>query len=153
VRALRLAVFFPSKSKDNIPKKTFDDAKEFLEEKLAHSFGGLTEYQEGNGLWISEDGSLVKEAVTVLEIYADDIFKSRKWKELVRYLAFLREVLHQESFAFACDNKIYFVSRHVLEDGTECSEFKISVSEEDYMMSETWIKFRDAWNRKFSNRE
>lgn len=75
---MRLAIFFPSKSKDNIPKKIFDDAKEFLEEKLAHSFDGLTEYQEGNGLWISEDGSLAKESVTVLEIYADDIFKSGK---------------------------------------------------------------------------
>ncbi len=80
---MRLAIFFPSKSKDNIPKKTFDDAKEFLEDKLAHSFGGLTEYQEGNGLWISEDGSLVKKSVTVLEIYADDIFKSGMWKELI----------------------------------------------------------------------
>ena len=76
--------------------------------KLAKLFGGLSEYPNIKGYWVSPKNELIADNVTVWEIYTDKttLVHSNVFIEIVKEI---RAISAQLSQLYTIDNKTHFV--------------------------------------------
>jgi hypothetical protein len=70
-------------------------------------FGGATAI-EGNGSWLSDDNQLIKEKVTIVYSFAEDLDKN-KINQVVAYAEYLKEEMKQSSVSLEVNGKMYFI--------------------------------------------
>ena len=100
---MRIAIYFPSKSEQKIPKARFESVRKDIERKLIEMFGGLTEYK-AKGFWMNFEGDSVEEEVRILEAYTETL----SVEQLLPTIRKIRDLLKQDSVAYAIDNTIHF---------------------------------------------
>ncbi|MEH7350334.1 MULTISPECIES: DUF3574 domain-containing protein [Bacillaceae] len=76
-------------------------------EEFSRMFGGATAV-EGTGSWLSDDNQLVKEKVTIVYSYAEDLDKV-KINQIVAYTKSLKEEMKQTSVSLEVNGKMYFI--------------------------------------------
>lgn len=76
-------------------------------EKFSGMFGGATAV-DGTGAWLSDDEQLVKEKVTIVYSFAEDLDK-KKIKQVVDYARALKEEMKQSSVSLEVNGKMYFI--------------------------------------------
>jgi hypothetical protein len=76
-------------------------------EEFSKMFGGATAI-EGTGSWLSDDNQLIKEKVTIVYSYAENLDK-KKINEVVTYAKSLKEELKQSSVTLEVNGKMYFI--------------------------------------------
>ncbi|MGA5691526.1 hypothetical protein [Cytobacillus pseudoceanisediminis] len=70
-------------------------------------FGGATAV-DGTGAWLSDEDQLVKEKVTIVYSFAEDLDK-KKIKDVVAYAKSLKEEMKQSSVSLEVNGKMYFI--------------------------------------------
>ncbi|MEW5552153.1 DUF3574 domain-containing protein [Peribacillus frigoritolerans] len=76
-------------------------------EEFSKMFGGATAI-DGTGSWLSNDNQLVKEKVTIVYSYAEDLDK-KKINQVVAYTKSLKEEMKQSSVSLEVNGKMYFI--------------------------------------------
>lgn len=76
-------------------------------EEFSRMFGGATAI-DGTGSWLSDDNKLIKEKVTIVYSYAEDLDKT-KINQVVDYAKSLKEELKQSSVSLEVNGKMYFI--------------------------------------------
>lgn len=76
-------------------------------EKFSKMFGGATAI-DGTGAWLSDDTKLVKEKVTIVYSFAEDLDK-KKINQVVAYAKSLKEEMKQSSVSIEVNGKMYFI--------------------------------------------
>ncbi|MFY0758044.1 DUF3574 domain-containing protein [Metabacillus dongyingensis] len=76
-------------------------------EKFTKMFGGATAI-EGTGSWLSDNDQLIKEKVTIVYSFADDLDK-KKINQVVAYAEYLKEEMKQSSVSLEVNGKMYFI--------------------------------------------
>ncbi|WP_227551677.1 DUF3574 domain-containing protein [Metabacillus sediminilitoris] len=76
-------------------------------EEFSRMFGGATAIN-GTGSWLSDDNKLIKEKVTIVYSYAEDLDKT-KINQVVDYAKSLKEELKQSSVSLEVNGKMYFI--------------------------------------------
>lgn len=76
-------------------------------ETFSKMFGGATAV-EGTGAWVSEDDQLVKEKVTIVYSFAEDLDK-KSINAVVAYAKSLKEDMKQSAISLEVDGKMYFI--------------------------------------------
>lgn len=105
----KVSVYVPSTQNVNL-KLAADAHKNILDSTLrfmSQLYGGATAV-EARGAWVSDDGLLVIETVTVITSYTDkpDVAKQRRvrmWCEQIKH------TLGQEAIAVEVDGEMFFV--------------------------------------------
>lgn len=105
----KVSVYVPSTQNVNL-RLSADAHKNVLDTTLrfmSELYGGATAV-EARGAWVSSDGMLVIETVTVVTSYtdSDDLAKQRRVK---LYCEHIRHILGQEAIAVEIDNEMFFV--------------------------------------------
>lgn len=75
--------------------------------KFSEMFGGATAI-DGTGAWLSDDNQLVKEKVTIVYSFAEDLDK-KKLNQVVAYAKSLKEEMKQSSVSLEVNGKMYFI--------------------------------------------
>lgn len=70
-------------------------------------FGGATAI-DGTGAWLSDDNQLVKEKVTIVYSFVEDLDK-KKLNQVVDYAQSLKEEMKQSSVSLEVNGKMYFI--------------------------------------------
>lgn len=76
-------------------------------ETFSKMFGGATAV-DGTGAWVSEDDQLVKEKVTIVYSFAEDLDK-KSINAVVAYAKSLKEDMKQSAISLEVDGKMYFI--------------------------------------------
>ncbi|WP_026584156.1 hypothetical protein [Bacillus sp. J33] len=76
-------------------------------EKFSEMFGGATAI-DGTGAWLSDQDQLVKEKVTIVYSFAEDLDK-KKINQVVEYAKSLKEEMKQSSVSIEVNGKMYFI--------------------------------------------
>ncbi|MFG6494818.1 DUF3574 domain-containing protein [Fictibacillus sp. UD] len=76
-------------------------------ETFSNMFGGATAV-EGTGAWVSEDDQLVKEKVTIVYSFAENLDK-KSINAVVAYAKSLKEDMKQSAISLEVDGKMYFI--------------------------------------------
>lgn len=76
-------------------------------ETFSNMFGGATAI-EGTGAWIGDNNQLIKEKVTIVYSFADNLNK-KKINEVVAYAKSLKEEMKQSSVSLEINGKMYFI--------------------------------------------
>ncbi|WP_420828830.1 DUF3574 domain-containing protein [Metabacillus dongyingensis] len=76
-------------------------------EEFSRMFGGATAI-DGTGSWLTDDNQLVKEKVTIVYSYAEDLDK-KKINKAVTYAKTLKEEMKQSSVSLEINGKMYFI--------------------------------------------
>ncbi|MGM0889161.1 MAG: DUF3574 domain-containing protein [Bacillota bacterium] len=76
-------------------------------EEFSKMFGGATAI-DGTGSWLSDDNQLIKEKVTIVYSYAEDLDK-KKINKVVTYAKSLKEEMKQSSVSLEVNGKMYFI--------------------------------------------
>lgn len=76
-------------------------------EKFSGMFGGATAV-DGTGAWLSDEDQLVKEKVTIVYSFAENLDK-KKIKQVVDYARALKEEMKQSSVSLEVNGKMYFI--------------------------------------------
>ncbi len=76
-------------------------------EKFSEMFGGATAI-DGTGAWLSDQDQLVKEKVTIVYSFAEDLDK-KKINQVVEYAESLKEEMKQSSVSIEVNGKMYFI--------------------------------------------
>ncbi|MGG1674897.1 DUF3574 domain-containing protein [Neobacillus sp. NRS-1170] len=76
-------------------------------ERFSKMFGGATAI-DGTGAWLSDNDQLVKEKVTIVYSFAEDLNK-KKINEVVAYAKSLKEEMKQSSVSLEVNGKMYFI--------------------------------------------
>ncbi|KON96985.1 DUF3574 domain-containing protein [Aneurinibacillus migulanus] len=75
--------------------------------KFSEMFGGATAI-DGTGAWLSDDNQLVKEKVTIVYSFVEDLDK-KKLNQVVDYAQSLKEEMKQSSVSLEVNGKMYFI--------------------------------------------
>ncbi|MBM7587989.1 hypothetical protein JOC86_004564 [Bacillus pakistanensis] len=75
--------------------------------KFSEMFGGATAI-DGTGSWLSDDNELVKEKVTIVYSFAEDLNK-KNLKEVVNYARYLKKEMKQSSVSIEVNGKMFFI--------------------------------------------
>jgi hypothetical protein len=75
--------------------------------KFSEMFGGATAI-DGTGSWLSDDNQLVKEKVTIVYSFAENLNK-KNLKEVVDYARYLKEEMKQSSVSIEVNGKMFFI--------------------------------------------
>jgi hypothetical protein len=75
--------------------------------KISEMFGGATAI-DGTGSWLSDDNQLVKEKVTIVYSFAENLNK-KNLKEVVDYARYLKEEMKQSSVSIEVNGKMFFI--------------------------------------------
>ncbi|MCP3738221.1 DUF3574 domain-containing protein [Rossellomorea sp. BNER] len=75
--------------------------------KFSKMFGGATAI-DGTGSWLSDDNQLVKEKVTIVYSFAENLNK-KNLKEVVDYARYLKEEMKQSSVSIEVNGKMFFI--------------------------------------------
>ena len=105
----RVAVYMPGTTRvdQGLPANEHDRWVSVAAEFLSGLFGGATTTRV-NGWWVTEQGNLVSETVTVIYAFCSDL--SLTDLQAVRQLAELVKLaLEQESVAVEIDGELFFV--------------------------------------------
>ncbi|WP_026487622.1 hypothetical protein [Caldanaerobius polysaccharolyticus] len=103
----RLAVYIPSKcGQDEIPASTRQFWLKTALRTLAEIYGGATTI-EGQGAWLSENGDIVTEHVTIAYAYTDETADVSPVYELAKRLC---KALRQEAVAVEIGHGLDFVT-------------------------------------------
>jgi hypothetical protein len=76
-------------------------------EKFSEMFGGATAI-DGTGAWLSDNDQLIKEKVTIVYSFAEDLDK-KKINQVVAYAKDLKEEMKQSSVSIEVNGKMYFI--------------------------------------------
>ncbi|MBD8588030.1 hypothetical protein IFT92_09420 [Peribacillus simplex] len=76
-------------------------------EEFSKMVGGATAI-DGTGSWLSDDNQLIKEKVTIVYSYAEDLDK-KKINKVVTYAKSLKEEMKQSSVSLEVNGKMYFI--------------------------------------------
>jgi hypothetical protein len=76
-------------------------------ETFSKMFGGATAI-DGTGAWVSDDEKLIKEKVTIVYSFADDLNK-KSTNAVVAYAKTLKEEMKQSSISLEVNGKMYFI--------------------------------------------
>lgn len=105
----RVGIILPKNSNDGIPFG--DSIVENVEIALSKQFGGATSH-DANGSWISDDGKLIREPVTIVYSHVSEYEISNNGAiPFIENLAVeLKDELHQHVIAYLIDNALYLYS-------------------------------------------
>ncbi|MGG0184940.1 DUF3574 domain-containing protein [Bacillus rhizoplanae] len=76
-------------------------------ETFSKMFGGATTI-EGTGAWVGDNNQLIKEKVTIVYSFAENLNK-KKINEVVAYAKSLKEEMKQSSVSLEVNGKMYFI--------------------------------------------
>ena len=102
-------IYVPSTVKGDIPI-TEEAHQKFVDQamtKLSGWFGGATAIP-GQGAWVDDKGTLIKEKVTIVYAFAETLDKDAINK-VAAYAKQLKEDLSQSSISLEVDGKLYFI--------------------------------------------
>ncbi|MCJ8014733.1 DUF3574 domain-containing protein [Paenibacillus sp. KQZ6P-2] len=102
-------IYVPSTVKGSIPI-TEEAQQRFVDQALAKFsewFGGATAI-EGEGAWVDKDKTLIKENVTIVYAFAENLDK-KSIDQVVVYAKQLKKDLAQSSVSIEVDGKMYFI--------------------------------------------
>ena len=102
-------IYVPSTVKGDIPI-TEEAHQKFVDQtmtKLSGWFGGATAIP-GQGAWVDDNNTLIKEKVTIVYAFAEKLDKDAIHK-VAAYAKQLKEDLSQSSISLEVDGKMYFI--------------------------------------------
>ncbi|CAG9615050.1 hypothetical protein BACCIP111899_04286 [Bacillus rhizoplanae] len=76
-------------------------------ETFSNMFGGATAI-EGTGAWVGDNNQLIKEKVTIVYSFAENLNK-KTINEVVEYAQSLKEEMKQSSVSLEVNGKMYFI--------------------------------------------
>jgi hypothetical protein len=76
-------------------------------EEFSKMFGGATAI-DGTGSWMSDDNQLIKEKVTIVYSFTEDLDK-KTINQVVAYAKSLKEEMKQSSVSLEVNGKMYFI--------------------------------------------
>ncbi|MCM3670938.1 DUF3574 domain-containing protein [Mesobacillus maritimus] len=99
-------IYVPSTYNVDQPIDNTEYVNQALEE-FSSMFGGATAV-DGTGAWLSDENELIKEEVTIVYSFAEDLDK-KKINEVVSYAQSLKEEMKQSSVSLEVNGKMYFI--------------------------------------------
>lgn len=105
----RVDVYVPT-TRDRSTPLSADEAEKAVKETarfLSQLFGGATTIS-GKGMWLSQDGSLITEPVTIVYSYARGLTRGQR-KAVLSYAKQLRDDLGQEAVMIEFNGKPRFI--------------------------------------------